>query len=166
MSTYPISAPKTVLPTASGAETASSRCLVGSLVEFHEFKENGLLKKIMTVTVASVQYHLVSYYSLDDAISGFWGPRITLGVDHFGCTPRLVVWTTPRGVRHFGCTPQLVVWTTPRGVDHFGCTPWLVVWTTPRGIDHFGCEPRLEVWTTLGVRWQLEYTTQGKQLLS
>ena len=49
------------------------------------------------------------------------------GVDHFGCTPRLVVWTTPQGADHFGCTPRLVVWTTPRGADHFGCTPRLMV---------------------------------------
>ena len=100
---YPISAPKTVLPTASGAETASSRCLVGSLVDSHEFKENGLLKKIMTDTVASVQYHLVSYYSLDDAIRGFWGPGITLGASR--CRP-LWVYATAGGVDHASrCRP-------------------------------------------------------------
>ncbi len=53
----------------------ANRGLVGSLVDSYEFKENGLLKKTMTVTVQSVQHHLVSYYSLDDAKYNLKTPR-------------------------------------------------------------------------------------------
>lgn len=53
----------------------ANRGLVGSLVDSYEFKENGLLKKTMTVTVHNVQHHLVSYYSLDDAKYNLKTPR-------------------------------------------------------------------------------------------
>jgi len=56
-------------------EKDSNRGLVGSLVDSYEFKENGLLKKTMTVTVNNVQHHLVSYYSLDDAKYKLKTPR-------------------------------------------------------------------------------------------
>ncbi|KAL8946973.1 MAG: hypothetical protein Q9222_006699 [Ikaeria aurantiellina] len=50
-----------------GVDRDGDRGLVGSLVDSYEFKEKGLLKKTMTVTIKGVQHHLVSYYSLDDA---------------------------------------------------------------------------------------------------
>lgn len=50
---------------------------------------------------------------------------------------------TANGVNHFWCTPPLLVWTMPGGVDHFLCTPRLVGWTTPRGVDHIWCAPLL-----------------------
>lgn len=53
----------------------ANRGLVGSLVDSYEFKDNGLLKKTMTVTVQNVQHHLVSYYSLDDAKNNLSTPR-------------------------------------------------------------------------------------------
>ena len=53
----------------------ANRGLVGSLVDSYEFKENGLLKKTMTVTVHNVQHHLVSYYSLEDAKFNLKTPR-------------------------------------------------------------------------------------------
>lgn len=56
-------------------EKDANRGLVGSLVDSYEFKENGLLKKTMTVTVQNVQHHLVSYYSLEDAKHGLKTPR-------------------------------------------------------------------------------------------
>lgn len=68
-------------PTPSGLKKEDSpekdvnRGLVGSLVDSYEFKENGLLKKTMTVTVNNVQHHLVSYYSLDDAKYKLKTPR-------------------------------------------------------------------------------------------
>lgn len=49
------------------ADKDANRGLLGSLVDSYEFKENGLLKKTMTVVINNVQHHLVSYYSLDDA---------------------------------------------------------------------------------------------------
>lgn len=51
------------------------RVLVGSLVDSYEFKDGGLLKKTMTVTVNGVQHHLVSYYSLEDAKYNLRTPR-------------------------------------------------------------------------------------------
>ncbi len=35
---------------ASGAETASSYYFISSLIDSYEFKENGLLKNIITIT--------------------------------------------------------------------------------------------------------------------
>ncbi|KAL8796067.1 MAG: hypothetical protein Q9195_001643 [Heterodermia aff. obscurata] len=53
----------------------NDRILVGSLVDSYEFKDGGLLKKTMTVTVNGVQHHLVSYYSLTDAKYNLRTPR-------------------------------------------------------------------------------------------
>ena len=61
-------------------EKDANRGLVGSLVDSYEFKENGLLKKTMTVTVNNVQHHLVSYYSLDDAKFNLKTPREDLSL--------------------------------------------------------------------------------------
>ncbi|KAL4872048.1 hypothetical protein BDV12DRAFT_5738 [Aspergillus spectabilis] len=44
------------------------RALVGSLVDSYGFKEMGLVKKTMSVTVSGVTHHLVSYYNLEDVI--------------------------------------------------------------------------------------------------
>ncbi|KAJ5902547.1 hypothetical protein N7495_003075 [Penicillium taxi] len=46
------------------------RALVGSLVDSYGFKDSGLVKKTMSVTVLGVTHHLVSYYSVDDVIRG------------------------------------------------------------------------------------------------
>ncbi|PGH03248.1 hypothetical protein AJ80_08713 [Polytolypa hystricis UAMH7299] len=46
------------------------RALVGSLVDSYGFKESGLVKKTMSVTVSGVTHHLVSYYSVNDVIRG------------------------------------------------------------------------------------------------
>ena len=53
----------------------ANRGLLGSLVDSYEFKENGLLKKTMTVVINNVQHHLVSYYSLEDAKFNLETPR-------------------------------------------------------------------------------------------
>ncbi|KAL3495596.1 Gti1/Pac2 family-domain-containing protein [Aspergillus germanicus] len=50
------------------------RALVGSLVDSYGFKESGLVKKTMSVTVAGVTHHLVSYYSVDDVTRGALAP--------------------------------------------------------------------------------------------
>lgn len=46
------------------------RALVGSLVDSYGFKDSGLVKKTMSVTVGGITHHLVSYYSVDDVIKG------------------------------------------------------------------------------------------------
>ncbi|KAL9010059.1 MAG: hypothetical protein Q9173_004969 [Seirophora scorigena] len=58
-----------------GADKDGDRGLVGSLVDSYEFKDQGLLKKTMTVTIKGVQHHLVSYYSLEDAKHNLRTPR-------------------------------------------------------------------------------------------
>lgn len=56
-------------------EKDANRGLLGSLVDSYEFKENGLLKKTMTVVINNVHHHLVSYYSLEDAKYNLETPR-------------------------------------------------------------------------------------------
>ncbi|KAL2855454.1 Gti1/Pac2 family-domain-containing protein [Aspergillus pseudoustus] len=46
------------------------RALVGSLVDSYGFKDAGLVKKTMSVTVSGVTHHLVSYYSVEDVMRG------------------------------------------------------------------------------------------------
>ena len=50
------------------------RALVGSLVDSYGFKDSGLVKKTMSVTVAGVTHHLVSYYSVEDVMRGALSP--------------------------------------------------------------------------------------------
>ncbi|KAF9882571.1 hypothetical protein FE257_006857 [Aspergillus nanangensis] len=51
-------------------QTDLERALVGSLVDSYGFKDSGLVKKTMSVTVSGVTHHLVSYYSVDDVMRG------------------------------------------------------------------------------------------------
>ncbi|KAI1183329.1 Gti1/Pac2 family-domain-containing protein [Nemania serpens] len=44
----------------------AERAYIGSLIDSYQFKENGLIKKTISVQHKGVHHHLVSYYSLDD----------------------------------------------------------------------------------------------------
>ena len=44
----------------------TERSLIGSLVDSYGFKEEGLVKKTVSVTVGGVSHHLVSYYTVAD----------------------------------------------------------------------------------------------------
>ena len=46
------------------------RALIGSLIDSYGFKDNGLVKKTMSVTVQGVTHHLVSYYNVNEVVSG------------------------------------------------------------------------------------------------
>ncbi|KAL1920338.1 uncharacterized protein VTP21DRAFT_1484 [Calcarisporiella thermophila] len=46
------------------------RQLVGSLTNSYHFKKNGLIKKTISIVVHGVCQHLVSYYTIEDVISG------------------------------------------------------------------------------------------------
>lgn len=46
------------------------RSLIGSLVDSYGFKQDGLVKKTMSVTVQGVTHHLVSYYNVADVMAG------------------------------------------------------------------------------------------------
>ena len=72
---YPFSPESPGVKLEENPDKDGDRGLVGSLVDSYEFKENGLLKKTMTVTINNVQHHLVSYYSLEDAKYHLETPR-------------------------------------------------------------------------------------------
>ncbi|KAM5462493.1 Global transcription regulator sge1 [Microsporum audouinii] len=57
-----------------GQQSELERALVGSLVDSYGFKDSGLVKKTMSVTVSGVTHHLVSYYSVDDVMRGALSP--------------------------------------------------------------------------------------------
>ncbi|KDB28240.1 hypothetical protein H112_09003, partial [Trichophyton rubrum D6] len=57
-----------------GQQSELERALVGSLVDSYGFKDSGLVKKTMSVTVSGVTHHLVSYYSVDDVMRGVLSP--------------------------------------------------------------------------------------------
>ncbi|KAI1046291.1 hypothetical protein LB505_008502 [Fusarium chuoi] len=46
------------------------RHLVGSLVDSYDFKEQGLVKKTISITYQGVPHHLVSYYNVEDVKAG------------------------------------------------------------------------------------------------
>ena len=46
----------------------AERALVGSLVDSHQFKPGGLVKKTISVQYKGIQNHLVSYYNIDDVV--------------------------------------------------------------------------------------------------
>ncbi|KAF9869347.1 Gti1/Pac2 family protein [Colletotrichum karsti] len=48
----------------------AERALIGSLVDSYPFKENGLVKKTISVTYQGVPHHLVSYYNVEDVTDG------------------------------------------------------------------------------------------------
>ncbi|KAI1398930.1 Gti1/Pac2 family-domain-containing protein [Hypoxylon fuscum] len=46
----------------------TERALVGSLVDSYQFREDGLVKKTISVTHNGIQHHMVSYYKIEDVI--------------------------------------------------------------------------------------------------
>ena len=67
--------PATPVRSDVGTENRENeRALIGSLVDSYGFKEGGLVKKTMSVTVHGVQHHLVSYYKIEDALDGTLTP--------------------------------------------------------------------------------------------
>lgn len=59
---------------AASGDREVERALVGSLVDSYGFKECGLVKKTMSVTVSGVTHHLVSYYNVEDVMRGLLNP--------------------------------------------------------------------------------------------
>ncbi|KAH7120281.1 Gti1/Pac2 family-domain-containing protein [Dactylonectria estremocensis] len=48
----------------------AERALIGSLIDSYSFKPDGLVKKTISITYHGVPRHLVSYYKVEDVISG------------------------------------------------------------------------------------------------
>lgn len=71
----------------SGQATDPERSLVGSLIDSYPFKENGLIKKTISIHFQGVPHHLVSYYSLEEALSGTMNTPST-DVNFSGIRPR------------------------------------------------------------------------------
>ncbi|KAH8725963.1 Gti1/Pac2 family-domain-containing protein [Phaeosphaeriaceae sp. PMI808] len=46
------------------------RRFCGSLIDSYEFKEGGLMKKTISVKYQGTHHHVISYYSLEDVVSG------------------------------------------------------------------------------------------------
>lgn len=56
-------------PSDRSASSEVERQLIGSLVDSYGFKQDGLVKKTMSVTVQGVTHHLVSYYHVNDVLT-------------------------------------------------------------------------------------------------
>ncbi|KAI2630612.1 Gti1/Pac2 family-domain-containing protein [Hypoxylon sp. NC1633] len=54
---------------SSNGRNETERALVGSLIDSYQFKQDGLVKKTISVTYRGVHHHMVSYYSIDDVMS-------------------------------------------------------------------------------------------------
>ena len=74
---YPRPGEAPVSPTTPGAKSDTNcegreeeRRLIGSLIDSYGFKEDGLVKKTMSVNVNGIHHHLVSYYKIDHVLSG------------------------------------------------------------------------------------------------
>ncbi|KAI9762295.1 MAG: hypothetical protein M4579_000443 [Chaenotheca gracillima] len=55
---------------AEGVDKETERSLVGSLVDSYGFKDDGLVKKTISVNVNGIHHHLVSYYKVEDVLGG------------------------------------------------------------------------------------------------
>lgn len=76
-------------PNSLSKET--ERSLIGSLVDSYGFKEEGLVKKTVSVTVGGVSHHLVSYYTVADVMNNkFTTPSKDPRFQHITPRPDLV----------------------------------------------------------------------------
>jgi len=63
-------APESATGTPQDSERELDRQLIGSLVDSYGFRDNGLVKKTMSIAVNGVSHHLVSYYKVEDVKNG------------------------------------------------------------------------------------------------
>ncbi|CAL3965966.1 hypothetical protein PZA11_002772 [Diplocarpon coronariae] len=69
----------------------TERSLIGSLVDSYGFKEEGLVKKTVSVTVGGVSHHLVSYYTVADVMNNkFTTPSKDPRFQHITPRPDLI----------------------------------------------------------------------------
>ena len=69
----------------------TERSLIGSLVDSYGFKEEGLVKKTVSVTVGGVSHHLVSYYTVADVMNNkFSTPSKDTRFQHITPRPDLI----------------------------------------------------------------------------
>jgi Gti1/Pac2 family transcription factor len=71
--------------------------LVGSLIDSYEFKEGGLVKKTISVTVEGITYHLISYYTIEHIQQELFGqPSLVPALRDIGIRQQLI---SQRGFR-------------------------------------------------------------------
>lgn len=58
------------LPGMDSVGKDTERALIGSLIDSYPFKKDGLIKKTISVTYQGIPHHLVSYYNVNDVVSG------------------------------------------------------------------------------------------------
>lgn len=66
----PDSATKVYANFAQNLTPDQQRRFCGSLIDSYEFKEGGLMKKTISVKYQGTHHHVISYYSLEDVVSG------------------------------------------------------------------------------------------------
>lgn len=89
----PISAAASTFDSSStnSLSKETERSLIGSLVDSYGFKEEGLVKKTVSVTVGGVSHHLVSYYTVADVMNNkFTTPSKDARFAHITPRPDLV----------------------------------------------------------------------------
>ncbi|OCF33175.1 hypothetical protein I317_02362 [Kwoniella heveanensis CBS 569] len=62
--------PRSASEGGASIDRARERQLVGSLTNSYKFKEGGLVKKTMSVSVNGFAQHMVSYYTVEDVLAG------------------------------------------------------------------------------------------------
>ncbi|WVQ93914.1 hypothetical protein IAU59_000992 [Kwoniella sp. CBS 9459] len=62
--------PRSASEGGASLDRQRERQLVGSLTNSYKFKEGGLVKKTMSVSVNGFAQHMVSYYSVEDVLAG------------------------------------------------------------------------------------------------
>jgi hypothetical protein len=70
LSGYAESAGKVYANFAQSLTPDQQRRFCGSLIDSYEFKEGGLMKKTISVKYQGTHHHIISYYSLEDVVSG------------------------------------------------------------------------------------------------
>jgi hypothetical protein len=55
------------------AQQHENRHLIGSLVDSYQFKLDGLVKKTISIQFRNVHHHMVSYYTIEDVLTGRLG---------------------------------------------------------------------------------------------
>lgn len=77
-------------PNPSSLSKETERSLIGSLIDSYGFKEEGLVKKTVSVTVGGVSHHLVSYYTVADVMNNkFTTPSKDPRFQHINVRPDL-----------------------------------------------------------------------------
>jgi hypothetical protein len=78
-------------PSSGSLSKETERSLIGSLVDSYGFRDEGLVKKTVSVTVRGVSHHLVSYYTVADVMNNkFTTPSKDPRFQHITPRPDLV----------------------------------------------------------------------------